>query len=286
MALAKLPPRLTPYRFLSIGTVGFVYEINSSVVLKYPRDQKDECFSREIEIYDIFERYSPCPDIVQSFLRVPEGNFLAYLSGGTLEQRVRGRPKDKEVSVAVAERWAMELSNAVAWLESLGYIHGDIRPPNIMFDDDDHLKLTDFDSLTEIGTRYDGAAPPWARLLEDGTFGYCGAKTEQFAIGSVLYFATRGYEPYEAEDLGEDYGPKVVDLQKMEFPGLGEGHLDQIIETCWNGQFSTLEELAEKTKLLRGANELPRATPLEKEYRAEIQRECLRLVESGLLAME
>jgi serine/threonine protein kinase len=119
----------------------------------------------------------------------------------------------------------MELSNAGAWLESLGHAHCDIRPPNILLDGNDHLKLTDFDSVTKIGERYDGAAPPWARILgpesgdENGTFGHCGAKTEQFATGSILYYATRGHEPYEKEDLKEDPGPKVVELfRKMEFP--------------------------------------------------------------------
>jgi atypical protein kinase C zeta type len=287
--LAKLPPQLSSYRFLSIGAVGFVYQIDSCVVLKFPRDQNDECFSREVEIFDLFEKHSPCPDIVQSFLRVPQGNFLAYLSGGTLEQRLRGNQKGKEHLSAI-ERWAMELSNATAWLESLGYIHGDIRPPNILFDGHDHLKLTDFDSVAEIGTRYDGAAPPWARLLgleagdENGTFGRCGAKTEQFAIGSIIYFATRGYEPYEMEDLGEDHGPRVVELlQKMKFPDLSGGRLDQIIEQCWNGQFATLKELARETSLLPGANGLPRATPLDKVYCEEIRRKCQRLVEDGLL---
>lgn len=127
--LAKLPPQLSSYHFLSIGAVGFVYQIDSCVVLKFPRDQNDERFSREMEIFDLFEKHSPCPDIVQSFLRVPEGNFLAYLSGGTLEQRLRGKGMK---SLSAIERWAMELSNAAAWLESLGYIHGDLRPPNIL----------------------------------------------------------------------------------------------------------------------------------------------------------
>lgn len=285
--LTKLPPQLSSYRFLSIGAVGFVYQIDSCVVLKFPRDPNDERFSREIEIFNLFEKHSPCPDIVQSFLRDPKGNFLAYLSGGTLEQRLRGKGVE---SLSAIGRWAMEFSNAAAWLESLGYIHGDLRPLNIHFAAHDHLKLTDFDSVAKIRTRYDGAAPPWARLLgpeagdENGTFGRCGAKTEQFAIGSIIYFATRGYEPYEMEDWGEDLGPKVVELlQRMKFPDLSRGCLDKIIEQCWNGQFATLKDLAKKTSLLPGANELPRAFPLDKVHYEEIRRKCRHLVENGLL---
>ena len=119
----------------------------------------------------------------------------------------------------------MELSDAAAWLESLGLLHGDIRPPNLPLDGEYHLKLADFDCVAEIGTSADGSAPPWARVLgpearsEDGTFGVYGARMEQFAIGSVLYYMTRGYEPYEDEDFGQGKGPIVVGRQRcMVFP--------------------------------------------------------------------
>ncbi|KAF7506291.1 hypothetical protein GJ744_011864 [Endocarpon pusillum] len=184
----------------------------------------------------------------------------------------------------------MELSNAAAWLESLGYVHTDIRPPNLLLDSRDHLKLSDFDSMAEIGTLADGAAPPWARVLgpeagsEEGTFGLNGARSEQFAIGSILYCMTRGFEPYEDEDFGHTESTIVIDrLQHMMFPDLHEGHLDRIIERCWKGNFVLLKDLAVKTKLLRGAVGLPRAASFETGYRLERQKECQRLVDLGLL---
>ncbi|KAL2868915.1 uncharacterized protein BJX67DRAFT_379850 [Aspergillus lucknowensis] len=179
----------------------------------------------------------------------------------------------------------MELCSAVAWLESLGHVHGDIRPPNLLLDAEDHLKLTDFDSVALIGEPYAGTAPPWARLLgceagsDNGTFGMCGAKAEQFAIGSIIYFMTRGYEPYEHETLAEG-GPEIVKrLQKMVFPKLDGGDLDRIIEKCWNGSFSSLCVLLEEVKLLGGAIQLPRATSLNREHCDKIQKECVHLIQ-------
>ena len=58
----------------------------------------------------------------------------------------------------------MELSSAVAWLESHGYAHTDIRPENLILDSDDHLNLTDFDNMEKIGTRACGCAPPMGSL--------------------------------------------------------------------------------------------------------------------------
>ena len=101
----------------------------------------------------------------------------------------------------------MELGAAASWLETLGYVHGDIRPPNLLLDSQEHLKLADFDCVAPIGAPAETTTTPWIQLLgpeageHRGTFRLCGAQTEQFAIGSILYCLTRGYEPYEMDEL-------------------------------------------------------------------------------------
>ncbi len=306
MNIANLPRQISSRQFLSRGAVGWVYKIDDRIALKFPREPGCANFAHEIKIFDILERHSPPPEILQSFLRVPEGNFLAFLSSGSLDERLRanqirdgheywGRVAQvsKKEPVPLVERWIMELSNAAAWLESLGYVHTDIRPPNLLLDSQDHLKLSDFDCVAEIGTRADGAAAPWARLLgpeagsEGGTWGRNGAGYEQFAIGSILYCMTRGFEPYEDEDFTDvDSAIVVHRMQHMISPSLDDGHLDRIIERCWKGKYVLLKDLAAETKLLRGAVELPRAVSLDTGYCLKRQKECQRLVDSGLLVYD
>lgn len=180
----------------------------------------------------------------------------------------------------------MELSGAVAWLESLDLVHGDLRPENLVLDGGDHLKLVDFDCVEKIGTKSCGRPPPWARLLgqeaghQKGTWGINGPQTEQFAIGSILYTMTRGHEPYEGQERGSNI---IRRLQNMDFPELGNDWLDMIIYRCWRGLYESVESLAKETAGLGGAVNLPRATVLEDWYVAEKRDRCQRLVDDGLL---
>jgi hypothetical protein len=76
--------------FVSLGAVAWVHKINDHIALKPPREDECEKFTHENRGCDVFGLYTPCPDLSQSFLRIPAGNFLALYSGGTLEERLRG----------------------------------------------------------------------------------------------------------------------------------------------------------------------------------------------------
>lgn len=225
-------------------------------------------------------------------------NFLAFMPGGSLETRLQSnQTRDgKGNFVAVVqneplpkvELWAMEMTAAAAWLESLGFVHGDLRPANLLLDADDHLKLADFDSVDKIGTKSPGSAPPWARLQGDeagsqsGTWGENGARTEQFAIGSIIYTCTRGFQPYEPENLGR---MAVKRLRNMDFPELGDAPLDAIIYRCWRNGFETMGALAEETKSLEGAKGSP-PTVMGAQYIAETRERCQLLLDDLLDSAE
>ncbi|KAK2735941.1 hypothetical protein FQN55_001905 [Onygenales sp. PD_40] len=300
MKIIKIPPRLTCYELLSGGAVGWVYRIDHRIVLKYPVHPNSDGFKREMAFFDVLEKHEPCPHIVQSFLRISDGIFLASMGGGSLHHRLEthqrrstdGRRLEQVISTEpqhLVKRWLMELCKAAAWLESLGYVHGDIRPPNLLLDNQDHLKLADFDCVQLIGTSLKGgAAAPWARVLgaeagsEEGSFGACGPRTEQFAIGSILYCLTRGHEPYEMDDFDDD-AEKVTLFKRMVFPPLNGGHFDTIIERSWKGEFPLLKDLSEEVNTLSFENDQPPPLALTFEYCSDIRRECQSLVDNGLL---
>ena len=282
---------------LSFGNLGWVYKINDRIAVKIPRSENDERFQNEIRAFGILTQHTPCPNIVQTFLCVPQAIFLPFFPGGTLEQRIIGSQNRnghrvvgvlKSEPVTLTMRWAIEISTAVAWLESIGYVHGDMAPRNLVLDENDHLKLIDFEDLAKIGTESKGSHPPWARLQgpeagnEKGTFGQSGPRTEQFAVGSLIYLITRGFEPYEDHDFGSEHGPTVVDLlQAMEYPELSANALDNLIKRCWEGAFASLKDLADASTLSLKAQNT--AAAFGSDYCLACQEECESVIAHGLI---
>ena len=135
----------------------------------------------------------------------------------------------------------------------MNYAHNDLHPRNLLFDERLNLKLTDFDSCTKIGDDYLGAPPPYARVLNDGPdqgcFGYCGARTEQFAIGSILYIMLYGHEPFENTDI--DSVELVDRFRFLQLPELRNGPLQNLVWKCWLGKFPTIKDLEIRNPYIR-----------------------------------
>jgi len=295
--IVRFPGQLSSFPLISLGAVGYVFKINDRIALKYSKTTQSDSFARENAMFDLFATHPPCPHIIQSFLRLPDINFLALMSGGSLEDRLSAhkvRDAHKKVlQVTYTEPpelvwgWLVALCSAVVWLESIGYVHGDLRPNNMLLDEYDRLRLADFDCAEKFGYPSSGNGAPWARVLGDdarnkgerGSFGTNGARTEQFAVGSNLYYMVYGFEPYEDR---EDQGPIIVELlQAMEFPQLQSGNFDLIIDKCWKGGYQQLQDMLSDAREL-GSKYLPATTALSVNADA-CRAECEGLVKSGLL---
>ncbi|KAJ5151649.1 hypothetical protein N7492_009944 [Penicillium capsulatum] len=264
------------------GGISFVYEVHPRIVVKVPKsgDFNGEQFKNEVDIYQIFSQHRPCPSIVQCFLSSDKGIFLEYM-----------------------REWMNDLAQAVAFLESLGLAHGDLRPENILLDRD-RLKLSDFDCIAKIGTIYETCMAPYGRLLNSnesdqgdrGTAGLLSPRTEQFAIGSIFYFINYGFEVYSDHYLTNDpydHGPKVVELlQDMEFPKLHSDNasVDNIIDRCWHHKYSTIAELATHTRMLLDGPQKADGSTSDNQNQARLDDEylshqefCKNLERRGLL---
>jgi serine/threonine protein kinase len=126
---------------------------------------------------------------------------LEYLPGGTLEERLAtGEP----LADGDAARIAREVASGLAHAHERGLVHRDIKPGNVLFDEEGAAKITDFgiarilseSTLTEAGTLLGTAtyiSPEQARG-ERAT-----PASDVYSFGVILYRMLTGRLPFEAQ---------------------------------------------------------------------------------------
>jgi atypical protein kinase C zeta type len=263
-------PRI--FNFVSLGADSLVYKAQNNVALKYASSDSDEeirdNFARENSMYEIFEKHEwTSPYILQSLFRDTSAIYTLYMPGRTLDQRIRANQETKGWTVkrvlrleprAKVEQWCVELAAAMSFLETLNLAHGDLRLTNVSLDNEDHIKLADFDSTASFGSPCFGGCAPWWRILgpeggsEHGDTGDPGVRTESFGYGSIVYTVSHGHEPYEPYEPDEDPTEIIRKFRYMRFPALSEDLLDVVIGKCWNNSYVSLKELESETSRLFG----------------------------------
>ena len=169
----------------------------------------------------------------------------------------------------------------------MGFCHNDLHASNCLLDGNFNVKLADFGRATTIGQPLEGTLPPRAQPILagplKGTFGLCSARTEQFAIGTLLYFMVYGHEPYDdvvlsAAEWDRRFG-------EMEFPELNRNQVfDGLISACWYNVYPTMALLAYDVK--RKTKDMTSNAEYVVIDSAKETKACEALVRRGLLGPE
>jgi len=126
----------------------------------------------------------------------PPYYVMEYLENGSLAQRLEAGP----VSATEAVRIAIRVAQALVHAHGSGILHCDIKPANILLDQDDEPRLCDFgqsrladERSHSLGTLF-YMAPEQAdlRAVPD-------AKWDVYALGALLYHLLVGQPPYRSE---------------------------------------------------------------------------------------
>jgi hypothetical protein len=138
--------------------------------------------------------------------RTPGGAYFLVMdlvAGPNLDHLIRSRV----ISIEEALRWTIEACQALEHAHARGIIHCDLKPANLLLDEDGHLRVTDFGlarSLTEQNpwtAEIEGTAPFMAPEQAARCWGPISTRTDVYGIGAVLYTLLTGRPPWVGRRL-------------------------------------------------------------------------------------
>jgi eukaryotic-like serine/threonine-protein kinase len=184
---------------------------------------EDQQLGRNVALKLLYQRFAEDPDFVERFRREAQaaaglqhpnvvsvydrGAFddtyyiaMEYLPGRSLKQLIRQEaPLDPVRAIDIA----LQILKAARFAHRRGVIHRDLKPHNVIIDDSDNAKVTDFgiaragaSDMTETGSIMGTAQ----YLSPEQAQGHAvSAGSDLYSIGVVLYEMLTGRVPFDAE---------------------------------------------------------------------------------------
>jgi len=122
---------------------------------------------------------------------------MRYLGGGTVADRIR----QGAVDLAGAERWLRAMAEALDFAHQRGVIHRDVKPSNILLDEQGNAYLSDFGIAGTLADARSGVPTGSAAYMspEQGRGEAVDRRADVYALAVTLFECLTGKKPYTAE---------------------------------------------------------------------------------------
>ncbi len=261
----EAPRQLRGYELnelIAQGAFGSVYRatqpsVGREVAIKVVRPElaNNPQFIRRFEVEAQMVARLEHPHIVplHDYWREPGGAYLVmrYLRGGSAEQRLVA---DGPMSLSALIKLVDEIGGALAMAHDAGIVHRDVKPANIIFDENDNAYLADFGIAIADGHAAEldlrSAGSPLYVSPEQIRHGEAIFASDIYAFGVVIYELLTGSTPFPnvstiAELLDRKLSVRLplASSARADVPGTIDAVIQHATEPLASDRFASMGEL-------------------------------------------
>ncbi|OAP55711.1 hypothetical protein AYL99_09863 [Fonsecaea erecta] len=229
------------FHWVAHGTSGFILELDERTVIKRSLGEGNRA-DHETE-REIYERLGDHPRIVNGIFMHPKGIILERLQDPLRLRLIQLRERNVLPTKEQILKWSRQASEAIEYLHGKHVFQVDIAFLNMLFDDQDDIKLCDF-----AGSSIDGRVPSVVAGAHEGFHLFANKRTkpsvhtELYALGCVIFEISTTQRPY--------HGKTDKEIERLyeagEFPDTNHLLLGPVIRKCWTFQYNSATKVIDE----------------------------------------